>query len=931
MKRIVSLALILAVLLAIMPLTIFATEQNAELIDIDIYKAQCMAGTAVDNSVDNRVERCRNLYNYYVDEELFSSTKTFLDEAYANDVLMMNFKEWKVYSLGADASAALNQPMKEKDYYESLILAMLSQTISEMDDTKIEADATATAVIDNLCSAANVTTKAALISHFSKSSTSAVKSAIESARAGTDLASDALLVVDTVIGASSTIVDAVERIALYNQMLELDKFAKQWLEQMYNACDSETDVALKTALSNLKNASISFASSLLVEIKDTSFRTATWMAGATVNTALGVAAGTNPISAAVLTGLKFGKTICDIFYKTSDVYEQFFMLECVYNVEALAKEVVKNSEFAFNQNETNENAKTFIYAVMCYFECLIDVEVDCMINFLDILYNGGILKGSIVWFYGATDDYQEAVNVLESLRDTRIKNYDLMELFFRAALDFNYPDTFNHYFTVDTTVPITDISFITSRILPPPYPAGYANMIVGDFANLYVQYEPSNTTQQAYTATSDNLQVVTVKDNIMTAVSEGTANVTVTSVENPDVSYTAEIKVGAKLENTEPEGLTTWLEYTVSDGKATITGLVDGYNPSRLTIPSKINGYSITAIGNSAFRSCTGFTSITIPNSITAISASAFENCTNLSNINLPNTLKDIYPYAFSGCTSLKTINIPDSVERIGSHAFNKCGELIYVKLPVNWNHVIDYKYHSGWVEYTESPFVGCSSLKSVTIPNGATLIPTRAFYNAKSLEAITIPNSVVAINEGAFQNCQGIDDIEIPMSVTTIGKSVFAGCTGFTSITIPESVTSIGSNAFSDCNNLKNVIYNGTVADWSNIFIDDGNEPLLNAENIFFTCKHEKGSWNVKEDNTKEKVCKECGAVTETLGADEYIPYDVTGDNKVNMIDYMRVKLYYFNLVELTDDQFARADLTGDGKVNMFDYMKLKTAVLAQ
>lgn len=50
-----------------------------------------------------------------------------------------------------------------------------------------------------------------------------------------------------------------------------------------------------------------------------------------------------------------------------------------------------------------------------------------------------------------------------------------------------------------------------------------------------------------------------------------------------------------------------------------------------VTIPESVtyNGetYSVTSIGNYAFYSCDGLTSVTIPNSVTSIGSYAFQNC----------------------------------------------------------------------------------------------------------------------------------------------------------------------------------------------------------------------------------------------------------------------------------------------------------------
>ena len=99
--------------------------------------------------------------------------------------------------------------------------------------------------------------------------------------------------------------------------------------------------------------------------------------------------------------------------------------------------------------------------------------------------------------------------------------------------------------------------------------------------------------------------------------------------------------------------------------------------------------------------------------------------------------------------------------------------------------------------------FRGCSSLTSVTIPNGVTSIGQRTFYDCSSLTSITIPDSVKSIGSYAFYDCSSLTSVTIPNSVTSIGYEAFSGCSSLTSITIPDSVTGIGSYAFSGCNNL--------------------------------------------------------------------------------------------------------------------------------
>lgn len=65
-----------------------------------------------------------------------------------------------------------------------------------------------------------------------------------------------------------------------------------------------------------------------------------------------------------------------------------------------------------------------------------------------------------------------------------------------------------------------------------------------------------------------------------------------------------------------------------------------------------------------------------------------------------------------------------------------------------------------------DSAFEGCSSLKSITIPDGVTSIGDDAFRDCSSLENITVPDGVIYIGEWAFYDCSNLESITIPHSV---------------------------------------------------------------------------------------------------------------------------------------------------------------------
>jgi len=78
------------------------------------------------------------------------------------------------------------------------------------------------------------------------------------------------------------------------------------------------------------------------------------------------------------------------------------------------------------------------------------------------------------------------------------------------------------------------------------------------------------------------------------------------------------------------------------DGKTCTIVYVDNSIFGNVQIPTSLNGYTVTQIGESAFAGKSNITSITVPGTVEVIGHAAFAWCNNLSEVNLNKGLKEI-------------------------------------------------------------------------------------------------------------------------------------------------------------------------------------------------------------------------------------------------------------------------------------------------
>lgn len=312
------------------------------------------------------------------------------------------------------------------------------------------------------------------------------------------------------------------------------------------------------------------------------------------------------------------------------------------------------------------------------------------------------------------------------------------------------------------------------------------------------------------------------------------------------------------------------LSYTVNnDGTATISGFNNrnAGHSGELVIPSEIDGYTVTGIGDYAFRKESGISKLVLPSTVSEIGDFAFESCPGLNEIQLNDGLMSIGDCAFGSCSYLSVITIPDSVTDIGEMAFCKCFYLSCVSIGTGITEIDDYV------------FSNCTNLNTIYIPDSVLSVGENAFekvfscdvfyngsreqwdsisfekgnemflerayiymhsdsmayepeiieetvfsYEKNSDSTITVTGinamssymqgeleipseiegcTVVKIGDGCFKNMYDIINLKLPDTVTKIGNDAFSGCGMLTGIEFGKGLIIIGDRAFSNCPNL--------------------------------------------------------------------------------------------------------------------------------
>ena len=329
----------------------------------------------------------------------------------------------------------------------------------------------------------------------------------------------------------------------------------------------------------------------------------------------------------------------------------------------------------------------------------------------------------------------------------------------------------------------------------------------------------------------------------------------ITSSEAP---YTVEVTYSGTI----PEGLLT-------KPKPSYDGTV--------TIPSSVSHagtvYSVTAIGDDAFKGCAEASTIllrvNLPSTIQVIGKRAFQGCLSLVKVNFPQSLVKIDEYAFAYCWTLEDISLPSNLETIGTSAFSQtairrlkipnslttigytifsdCDSLKTIEWPtvdVAWAGSSGMFENCDGIEEISIPknipvlvgmFRKCQGLKKVTLDETCSWIGSNAFYQCQALETVDFGEAMIYIHEYAFSNCEKLKSVVLPNTTKYIDKGAFSGCTSLSHVEMGENLELLGVQAFASCTSLSEIrVTAKKTNEW------DGNTWVA-TKGAFFNCTNLK------------------------------------------------------------------------------------------
>ena len=134
---------------------------------------------------------------------------------------------------------------------------------------------------------------------------------------------------------------------------------------------------------------------------------------------------------------------------------------------------------------------------------------------------------------------------------------------------------------------------------------------------------------------------------------------------------------------------------------------------------------------------------------------------------------------------TIRTLTIPEGVTVIGPRAFEDAELLTNITIP------------DGVTKIGKRAFCFCANLLSVELPETLEEIDDEAFMDNYLLHDIVFPKSLLRVNDRAFFECMSLTTVSLP-GVREVGADAFSHCRSLRKLRLNPYVIFLGSGAFS-------------------------------------------------------------------------------------------------------------------------------------
>lgn len=314
----------------------------------------------------------------------------------------------------------------------------------------------------------------------------------------------------------------------------------------------------------------------------------------------------------------------------------------------------------------------------------------------------------------------------------------------------------------------------------------------------------------------------------------------------------------------------TQTEFVVPDGVTEIDGYAF-YDARNLQAVRMGNG--VTKLGYRAFDRCINMKEVTLSEGVESIKQATFMWCKSLERVVLPDSVREIGYEAFGNCQALQAVYLGTGMERISDTAFDGCTNFHEVHAPslqewceIYFHNITDNPLWkagnlyfgeelvtnlviSEEIELSGNPFVGCISLKSVTVYKDE--IVSGHFFQCANLERLSVSTDIgiSGFRDMNFGNLAHLAFVEGSTPIQELKESL-QELKGLKTVVLPKSLVSIGKGVFGKdewykYKQLEGVYYCGSAEDWAKVTVAENNERLDEATTYFYSETSPESSGN--------------------------------------------------------------------------------------